>query len=80
VFTGFIKKLTLDFETLKTMFDETVGELITLLPEFGQNLAGDGKYLDSYAKYSKNDGGLDGRGEQDAKYGVKEYKYEDKDG
>jgi len=62
------------------MFEGMVEKIRTALPRFGEHLAGDGKYFDSYAKRPKKDGCEDGRGEQDAKYSIKEYTYTDKDG
>jgi len=57
-------------------------ELAENLPEFGKDAAGDGKYLDSYAKRQDKNPNPDAgdRAERDAQWGVKEHHYEDKSG
>lgn len=82
VFSRFIKTLEEEREALETVFARGVGELYGLLPGFGERLAGDGKYLDSYAKGPKKDAAqeTDGRAESDAAYSVKEYHYAGSDG
>jgi hypothetical protein len=82
VFSRFTKMIENEFSDLETLFKSLVGELTDLLPQFGRNMAGDGKFFDSYAKSEKKDGcdSTDARGEHDAKWAVKEYHYQDKDG
>jgi len=82
VFTGFMKLLADEQEEIDKMFEGTVVELSECLPEFGANLAGDGKFLDSHAKSeAKNPNPNAGeRAEHDAKWAVKEYHYKDKNG
>jgi len=82
VFSGFFKLLADEQAEIDGMFDGMVLELTEKLPEFGKDAAGDGKYLDSYAKRQDKDPNPDAgdRAERDAKWGVKEYHYEDKSG
>jgi hypothetical protein len=64
------------------MFIETVKELKESLPQFGETLAGDGKFLDSYAKRATQEAnpGAGDRAEKDAAWGGKEYHTIDKTG
>jgi hypothetical protein len=62
---------------VRAIFDKLVQELETAFPDFGKNLAGDGKALDSL---SKKGGAEDKRGEKEADWGVKTYSGIDKDG
>lgn len=64
---------------VREMFDCLVKELMVIFPDFGTNLAGDGKAIHSLGKPSdkKDD---DRRHEADADFGVKKYKGVDKDG
>ena len=82
VFSGFIKTLAEEAEEIAEIFNMQVEELYELIPGFGKKLAGDGKYIDSYAKRdSKQDqSATDNRTENDAKWSVKEYHYRDKNG
>lgn len=82
VFSRFIKSLADEQEAAKRIFNSEVGELYELLPQFGEDIAGDGKYLDSYAEREKAGGckDVDMRGEHDAKWSVKEYEYTGRDG
>jgi len=82
VFSGFFKLLSHAQVNLDEMFTGSVEELSELLPEFGKNAAGDGKFLDSYAKRpDKNPNPEAGdRAENDAQWAVKEYRYKDKNG
>ena len=82
VFSVFLKQLVDEQEEIDAMFKAIVLELSDKLPEFGKDAAGDGKYLDSYAKREAKEpnAGAGGRAERDAKWGVKEYRYEDKNG
>ena len=82
VFSGFIKILAEEAQEIAEIFNVQVEELYELIPNFGQKLAGDGKYIDSYAKRESRDDqtATDGRTENDAKWSVKEYHYQDKNG
>jgi len=82
VFSRFIKTLAEEEEEITQIFTAQVEELYELIPNFGQKLAGDGKYIDSYAKKEapKDQTATDCRTENDAKWSVKEYHYQDKSG
>jgi len=82
VFSGFIKTLSDETEEIAAIFNVQVEELYELIPGFGEKLAGDGKYIDSYAKreLKKDQTSTDNRTENDAKWSVKEYHYTDKKG
>ena len=82
VFSGFLKLLAREQTAIDETFDGMVLELAEKLPEFGKGAAGDGKYLDSYAKRQAKDPNPDAgdRAERDAQWGVKEYDYIDKNG
>jgi len=82
VFSGFLKLLAEEQEGIDTMFSGMVEELGEALPEFGKGVAGDGKYLDSYANREDKDPNANAgcRAERDAKMGMKEYHYVDKNG
>ena len=82
VFSGFIKTLSEEAEGIAEIFNVQVEELYEMIPDFGRKLAGDGKYIDSYAKRdSKQDQrATDNRTENDAKWSIKEYQYTDKKG
>ena len=84
VFTGLFKLLAEEQGSIDEMFDGMVMELAEKLPEFGKNAAGDGKYLDSYAKRAQKEENHNpkagDRAEQDAKWGIKEHYTTDKNG
>jgi hypothetical protein len=82
VFSGFTKLLSEESEEIARIFNTQVETLYELIPDFGRTLAGDGKYLDSYAKREAKAGqtSTDNRTENDAEWSVKEYHYTDKDG
>jgi hypothetical protein len=82
VFSHFTKLLASVQDEIDKMFVGTVTELIELLPDFGKNAAGDGKYLDSYAKSAPKEQNPDAgdRADQDAAWSVKEYHYTNEKG
>jgi len=82
VFSGFIKLLCEEPEEIAQIFNVQVEELYELIPGFGKKLAGDGKYIDSFAKREakQDQTSTDNRTENDAKWSVKEYHYTDKKG
>ena len=53
-----------------------------MVPGFGRKLAGDGKYIDSFARKAppEDRADTDRRTENDARWSVKEYHYEDRNG
>ena len=82
VFSKFIKLLASVQDEIDKMFEDAVAELIDLLPDFGVNTAGDGKYLDSYAKKAPKEENPDAgdRADPDAAWSVKEYHYTNEKG
>lgn len=82
VFTGFLKLLVEEQEEVDRLFEEMVIRLGEYLPGFGETQAGDGKYLDSYAKHQAKEinPNAGDRAEHDAKWSAKEYHYTDKNG
>lgn len=81
VFSGFINNLVKNQEELDRMFNEMVVTVADKLPGFGENIAGDGKYIQSFSPnnhHRKN--ADDGRCENDADYSIKEHWYTDKNG
>jgi hypothetical protein len=82
VFTNFLNLLETVQDEIDQIFAAEVNTLHELLPEFGVNLAGDGKYLDSYAnRPSKGSNPNAGnRAENDAEFSKKEYHYTGSDG
>ena len=81
-FTNFMRLLASEQEEVDKMFRELVIKLSEELPQFGETMAGDGKYLDSYTKRpAKNPNPNAGdRAEKDAAWSGKEYHYIDKKG
>lgn len=64
---------------IRDMFDSLVSQLTSLIPEFGNNLAGDGKIIRSYGKPTKKTNG-DRRHDEDADWVKKTYRGIDKNG
>ena len=81
-FTNFETNLIRHQADLDLMFSTLRNELIERIDGFGVELAGDGKYFDSYACHRKEDGSKesDRRGEHDADYSKKVTTYQSKDG
>lgn len=71
-YNRFLTKLVIHEFLIRGMFNFLVEELRKLLPDFGKNLAGDGKTIESLGKPSKKKNG-DKRREEDADWGVKKY-------
>lgn len=80
VFTLFYQRLAKHQDLLDAMFSELVEDMYASIEGFGKNLAGDGKYLDSYAKNDHHKDSGDGRCEAEAAYSIKEYHTKDKNG
>lgn len=80
VFTLFLKRLEKHQDLLDIMFLSLTEDMYELIPGFGEELAGDGKYLDSYAPNDHHKDCGDGRCESDARYSIKEYAYKDAQG
>ena len=74
VYSRFLKNLLNNNQLIDAILNQLVDELETLLPDFGKDLAIDGKALSSVATgYNKNKK-TDGRRDLDANWGIKEYK------
>lgn len=81
VFSRFIKSLLKYNDMFYEKFVETVNELYEKVDDFGENVAGDGKYLDSYAKRpNKKMTHTDNRTENDAEWSMKQYISKDANG
>jgi len=82
VFTGFLKLLMTEEEEMNKIFKTQVKELYKTIEGFGETIAGDGKYIGSYAKNKskKEMTSTDNRSENDAEYSIKEYHYTDEKG
>ena len=68
----FLKNLIDNTEEIDDMFDDLVGKLIEVLPDFGRYLEVDGKAIDTHARGRKKDEEgkePDGRRDIDAKLG-----------
>lgn len=78
-YNRFLSSLVIHESFVRTMFDCLVKQLMTMFPDFGTNLAGDGKAIQSLGKPPKTIDG-DKRREEDADWGVKSYRGVDKDG
>ena len=82
VFSHFLKLLMTEQEEVDNIFRTQVESLYETIEGFGETLAGDGKYIDSYAKNKskKEMTSTDNRSENDAEYSIKEYNYTDEKG
>ena len=78
-YNRFLTNLVTNEPLVRGMFDNLVKELMKIFPDFGSNLAGDCKAIQSLGKPSKKNDG-DKRREKDADWGVKSYKGVDKEG
>jgi len=78
-YNRFLSNLLNHEPLVREMFDFLVEELMKIFPDFGTNLAGDGKAIHSLGKPSQKKDG-DNRHEEDADWGVKKYHGIDKDG
>ena len=81
VFTTFITNLKNHQADIDQIFKELVIQVAEKIPSFGENIAGDGKYILSYAPNDHRHKNLDdGRCENDADYSIKQNWYYDKNG
>lgn len=78
-YNRFLRKLVLLEPKIREMFDCLVKELSAVIPNFGKNLAGDGKAIHSAGNPSKKTDG-DKRHEEEADWGVKKYTGTDQEG
>lgn len=72
-FTRFEQRLGKHQELLNDIFNRLVTDIHQLKADFGQNLALDGKLIESYASRLSKSEAPDGRGETDANYTLKQY-------
>jgi len=75
-YSRFLNSLLTYQPLIEEVFQNLVEELTEILPEFGKNLAFDGKALESVSKGKKNEeesSSTDRRQERDANWGVKKY-------
>ncbi len=81
-FSRFLAKLLSLEEEIDALFDRLVAEVSALLPDFGKNLALDGKAMETHARYRKAGEAKspDGRRDTDANKGVKVYRGQREDG
>jgi len=79
-YNRFLTNLLHHESLIKEMFDCLVKELILHFPDFGKNLAGDGKAIHSFGKPSKKIMEGDRRRENDADWGTKKYRGVNKEG
>lgn len=80
VFTLFYQRLAKHQDLLDDMFARLRDDMYLSIKGFGEKIAGDGKYLDSYAKNNHHKESNDGRCDSDACYSIKEYRSKDKNG
>lgn len=80
VFTLFYQRLEKHQDLLDEMFSKLRDEMYDLIDGFGEHMAGDGKYLDSFAKNDHHKESQDHRCESEATYSIKEYRSKNKDG
>lgn len=79
-FSRFLKKLLSMVEEIDAIFDGLVKEIAALLPDFGENLAIDGKAIPTHANPQKKEKPADGRRDTDADFGKKVYRGKREDG
>jgi len=82
-YSRFMTKIYSNKETktlIKKMFEQLVNELKNILPDFGQEVAFDGKAVKSHANGKNNSNVTNKRREHDADWGVKKYKLTKTDG
>lgn len=80
IYSRFLKLLFQKSEMIDEIFNKLVDELESILPEFGRNIAIDGKAISSLANGKNKKDKEDGRRDTDANWGIKEYKGKHKDG
>ena len=71
-YNRFLAKLVSHETIIREMFDCLVKQIATIVPDFGKDIAGDGKAIKSFGKPSKKKEG-DKRREEDADWGCKKY-------
>ena len=79
-FSRFLSKLLSMQEEIEAIFDGLVKKIAALLPDFGEDLAIDGKKIPTHANPRKNEKPADGRRDTDADFGKKVYRGKREDG
>jgi len=79
-YTNFMKNLSECEIEYEEMFNQLVEYMSENIEDFGDKLAGDGKIIESYAKYENKNKVIDGRRDVDADYTVKKYTISNKNG
>ena len=79
-FSRFLSKLLSLEEEIMAIFNDLIEQLTTELPDFGENLAIDGKAIPTHTKPHKEDKDPDGRRDTDADFGKKVYRGRHEDG
>jgi transposase len=81
-FSRFLAKLLPLEKDINAIFNQLVKELSALFPDFGTNLAIDGKAIETHARPGKEEKkkSPDGRRDTDANFGKKTYRGKQKDG
>lgn len=82
VFTRFFKKLMHHYNLVENIFNQLILMIQKCLPDFGKDLSGDGKAIQTLAAPNKNNHTLepDGRRDTEADFGVKKYTGIDENG
>ncbi len=80
VYSRFLKNLYNNEQLLDEIFSRLIDEAQILLPDFGKDLAIDGKAISSVATGCNKNKKPDGRRDLDANWGIKEYKGTREDG
>lgn len=75
VFTRFKKRMIKHQDDFEKMFNDLRDTFFDIDSNFGKIVAGDGKYFDSYAKREHSNPSGDDRGENDAQWSTKSYRY-----
>ena len=72
-YSRFLSNIVKEQKAVDEMFDNVLGEIMKLLPDFGRKLGIDGKAIESYAKKENKAAEEDGRRDLDANTGIKKY-------
>lgn len=78
-YSRFLKLLSRHQDEIDAMFSLMVKRMKSVLPDFGEILAGDGKAIESFANRATKRDATDGRSEAEANVGVKRSMSKDKD-
>lgn len=79
-YSRFFKNVLKYGNLITDIFQNLVSCLQKELPNFGKNLAGDGKQISSFASKPNKNNNEDGRRDIDANFGIKKYRFEGEKG